>query len=118
PAKRKHMLAAIRKLITVAFDKDWIEADPTVRLDEPVQYRGWKAWPPEAMKKFEERWPVGTAARTCYGLALWLGNRRGDVAALSWKDRVTRRVVIDGEVKEIDGFEFIQTKNRNRNGGK
>lgn len=118
PAKRKHMLVAIRKLIAVAFDKEWIEIDPTTRLDEPPQTIGWKAWTPEAMAKFEERWPVGSAARTCYGLALWLGNRRGDVAALSWSDRTTRRVVVGGEVKEIDGFEFIQNKNRNRNGGK
>jgi integrase len=118
PAKRKHMLVAIRKLISVAFDEDWIELDPTTRLDEPVQYKGWRAWTPEIMEKFEKRWPIGSAARTCYGLALWLGNRRGDIAALSWSDLVTRRVIIDGETIELEAFAFTQTKNRNRNGGK
>lgn len=118
PAKRKHMLVAIRKMIKVAFDNEWIDDDPTIRLDEPLHYKGWRAWTPEAMQKFEKRWPVGTAARTCYGLALWLGNRRGDVATLRWSDLVTERVVVDGEIKEVEGFAFTQKKNRNRTGGK
>jgi integrase len=118
PSKRKHMLVAIRKLITVAFDKEWIENDPTTRLDEPLQYRGWKAWTPEAMAKFEARWPIGSGARTCYGLALWLGNRRGDVAALRWSDLVKHRVIIDGQRQDIEGFDFTQLKNRNKTGGK
>lgn len=118
PAKRKHILVAIRKLVGVGFDEDWIEQDPTVRLDEPPQTIGWKAWPEDALARFEARWPAGTAARTCYGLALWLGNRRGDVAALAWKHRTTRRVVVGGETVDVDGFDFVQGKNRNRNGGK
>src|SRR5690606_9994831 len=101
-----------------AFDKEWIEYDPTTRLDEPLQYRGWKAWTPEAMAKFEARWPIGSGARTCYGLALWLGNRRGDVAALRWSDLVKHRVVIDGQRQDIEGFDFTQLKNRNKTGGK
>jgi integrase len=118
PAKQKHMLVAIRKLIAIAFDNEWIEVDPTFRLDEPIVHHGWKAWTLEAMRTFEARWPVGTPARTCYGLALWLGSRRGDVAALRWSDLVTRRVVIDGQVHEIEGFCFQQKKNQRRTGGK
>src|SRR5690606_8607736 len=48
----------------------------------------------------------------------WLGNRRGDVAALAWTDLVKRRVVIDGRPTDIEAFTFNQAKNRNRNGGK
>lgn len=118
PSKRKHMLVAIRKLIAVAFDKDWIDIDPTTKLDEPPPTIGWKAWTQEARKKFEARWPIGTAARTCYGLALWLGNRRGDVASLRWDHLSTRQITIDGKLEKIEGFEFTQNKNRNRNGGK
>lgn len=50
-------------------------------------YSGWKAWPREVMEQLEQRWPLGTSARTCYGRALWLGNRRGDVARLRWDQR-------------------------------
>ena len=64
------------------------------------------------------RWQLGTAARTCYGLALWLGNRRGDVAGLRWDQRVTRRVFIDGIERHFDGFDIVQAKNKGRTGGK
>ncbi|RWG87391.1 MAG: hypothetical protein EOQ69_04145 [Mesorhizobium sp.] len=70
------------------------------------------------MAQFENRWPLGTAARTCYGLALWLGNRRGDVAGLRWDQRVTRRVFIDGVERHFDGFDIVQAKNKGRTGGK
>lgn len=98
--------------------QDWIEIDPTAAVEWRPAYSGWKAWPHEAMEKFEKRWPLGTAARTCYGLALWLGNRRGDVAGLRWDQRVTRRVMFDGEERQFDDFDIIQAKNKKRTGGK
>ncbi|NGO54300.1 tyrosine-type recombinase/integrase [Allomesorhizobium camelthorni] len=118
PHKAKHLLVAIRKLIYVGLLQDWIEIDPTAAIEWRPAYTGWKAWPREAMQQFEQRWPLGTAARTCYGLALWLGNRRGDVAGLRWDQRVTRHVFIDGIEREFDGFDIIQTKNKGRTGGK
>ncbi|WP_246677201.1 tyrosine-type recombinase/integrase [Mesorhizobium sp. B3-1-8] len=118
PHKAKHLLVAIRKLVNVAIRLDWIEIDPTAAVEWRPAYTGWKAWPSEAMQKFEQRWPLGTAARTCYGLALWLGNRRGDVADLRWDQRVTRRVMIDGEERQFDGFDITQAKNKTRTGGK
>lgn len=118
PHKAKHLLVAIRKLVYVAMRLDWIAIDPTAAVEWRPAYTGWKAWPHEAMQKFEQRWPLGTAARTCYGLALWLGNRRGDVADLRWDQRVTRKVMIDGQERHFDGFDIVQAKNKNRTGGK
>lgn len=118
PHKAKHLLVAIRKLIKVAAREEWIEADPTQLVEWRPAYAGWKAWPQEAMTKVEERWKVGTSARTCYALALWLGNRRGDVAGLRWTDRVQKRIVIDDEERITDGFEITQVKNAKCTGGK
>jgi integrase len=84
PHKAKHMLVAIRKMIYVALDEEWIEADPTYKLSFRPAYKGWRAWTEEERAKFELRWPVGTPPRTCYGIALWLGNRRSDVSRLTW----------------------------------
>ena len=111
-------MVAIRKLIYVGLRQDWIEIDPTASVEWRPAYKGWKAWPPEAMEQFERRWPLGTSARTCYGLALWLGNRRGDVAGLRWDQRVTRRVLVDSIERHVDGFDIVQAKNKGRTGGK
>lgn len=45
---------------------------------------------------FEDRWPLGSTPRTAYGLALWLGNRRSDIARLRWEwfDFLTGTVTI------------------------
>ncbi|MBX5082125.1 tyrosine-type recombinase/integrase [Rhizobium lentis] len=104
PHKAKHMLVAIRKMIYVALDEEWIEADPTYKLSYRPEYKGWRAWTEAERAQFEERWPVGSAARTCYGLALWLGNRRSDVSRLKWSmfDFERRRVTISTKKGDKD----------------
>ena len=84
PHKAKHVIVAIRKIITVALDEEWIEVDPTYKLSYRPEYGGWRAWTDGERDKFEARWAIGTTPRTCYALALWLGNRRSDVARIEW----------------------------------
>jgi integrase len=84
PHKAKHMLVAIRKMIAAALDEEWIESDPTWKMSYRPAYKGWRAWTNDEMEKFEARWPIGSGARTAYAIALWLGNRRSDVARLEW----------------------------------
>ncbi|WP_224515646.1 site-specific integrase [Mesorhizobium sp. CA8] len=115
--KAKHLLVGIRKLVYVALRQDWIEIDPTAAVEWRPAYAGWKAWSRDAMAQFENRWQLGIAACTCYGLALWLGNRRGDVAGLRWDQRGTR-FFIDGVERHFDWFDIVQAKNKGRTGGK
>ena len=61
----RHLLVGIRKLVYVALPQDWIEIDPTAAVEWRPAYSGWKAWSREAMTQFENRWPLGNAARTC-----------------------------------------------------
>lgn len=84
PHKAKHLLVTLRKMIMVALEEEWIETDPTWKLNYRPEYRGWRAWTDSEREKFEARWPIGTTPRTVYALALWLGNRRSDVARLRW----------------------------------
>ncbi len=118
PHKAKHLLTAIRKLIRVGIREEWRGDDPTHLVEWRPAYAGWKAWPAEAMAAFEAHHKPGSAARTCYGLALWLGNRRGDVAQLRWDQMTERRIVIDGRERRVKGFQFVQQKNAKRTGGK
>ncbi|OOG73846.1 integrase [Sinorhizobium sp. A49] len=84
PHKAKHLLTTIRKMVYVALDEEWIEADPTWKMNYRPEYKGWRAWTDEERETFEARWPLGSTPRTAYGLALWLGNRRSDVARVKW----------------------------------
>ena len=86
PHKAKHLLVAVRKMIYVSLDEEWIDNDPTYKLSYRPEYKGWRAWTEQERAAFEARWSLGSAARTAYGLALWLGNRRSDLAKIKWCD--------------------------------
>lgn len=43
----------------------------------------WRAWTEEERKAFEERWPAGTMQRRAYALALYTGQRRADLVAMT-----------------------------------
>ncbi|MBZ9763305.1 hypothetical protein LB553_20810 [Mesorhizobium sp. CA8] len=119
----KHMLVAIKKLLWVAIEiEKWIKPqdDPSlsIRVRVPKSSKN-PAWPIAVRERFEARHPIGTAARTCYALGFWLGNRRGDIAALEWEDLVTEEIeLFDGSLELIEAFDFRQKKNRNRHGGR
>lgn len=119
-SKAKHLLVGMRKLIGVALEEEWIELDPTsgYKISIPPT-EGFKAWPREYRERFEAHHKVGTSARTAYALAMWLGNRRGDVANLRWDQLVEEEVELAGGVIEtVTAFDFRQGKNRKRTGGK
>lgn len=78
----KQLLGLIGKMVSATMDAEWIHADPTYGVSFQPKYKGWRAWTREEMEKFEERRPIGTTPRLAYSLALWLGNRRGDVCSL------------------------------------
>ncbi len=82
PHAARHLLVVIRKMILVGLDEEWIENDPSYRLNYRPKLKGWRAWTDDEREQFETRWPIGTTPRLVYTLALWLGNRRSDVAAL------------------------------------
>ncbi|MER8955536.1 site-specific integrase [Mesorhizobium sp. M0833] len=119
----KHLLVAIKKLLWVAIEiEKWIKPqdDPSlsIRVRIPKSTAN-PAWPVPIREKFEARHPIGSAPRTCYALAFWLGNRRGDIASLEWDDLVSEEIeLFDGSLEVIEAFDFRQKKNRNRHGGR
>ncbi len=83
PHAARHLLVVIRRMILVAMDHEWIEIDPSYKLQWRPDYTGWKSWPDDIRARFEARWPIGTTPRLAYALALWLGNRRSDIVSLT-----------------------------------
>lgn len=98
PHATRHKLTVIRKMIEAALDEEWIDFDPTYKLRYRPKTKGWRAWTDAEMEAFEKRWPIGTTARLCYALALWLGNRRGDVTRVKPSDIIdTSATVTQGK---------------------
>jgi len=114
PHKAKHILTTIRKMIEAAIDDEWIDSDPSHKLHWRPAYKGWKAWPIEMLQRFEAHWPIGSKPRLVYALALWLGNRRSDVASVLWDQRTTKPVLVAGAIRMVDGFDFEQVKGGKR----
>lgn len=114
PHKAKHLLVMIRKIIGEALDQDWIEIDPTHKISWQPDYAGWRAWTADEMRAFLARWPAGTTPHMAFCLALWLGNRRGDIAALQWSQRQTRALTIRGEKRIVPGFVLTPKKRRGK----
>lgn len=79
-----HVLKLLRKLALVALDLEWIQNDPTYRYKFRPNLIGHRAWTDAEMLQYEARWPIGTKERLGYALALYTGQRRSDVAPMSW----------------------------------
>jgi enterobacteria phage integrase len=79
------VIKVLRILVAHAIDLGWRVTDPTLRVKKMPEGEH-SAWTAEEHAQFEARWPVGTPERLGYALALFTGQRRGDVAGMTWAD--------------------------------
>lgn len=79
------LLKTFRNLFIVARMKKWLTGDPLVDIKPPKGGR-YRDWNDAELLAFEERWPRGTRERLVYELALRTGQRRGDLAKMTWAD--------------------------------
>jgi integrase len=79
------VLRLLRKLCLMAVDNEWIEHDPTYRIKYRPKTIGHRAWTDDELVQYKRKWAIGTPQRLGYALALYTGQRRADVAAMTWK---------------------------------
>jgi len=84
PHAGEAVLRLLRKLSLVALDNLWIESDPTYRVKFRPKLIGHRAWTDAELERFTAHWPIGSRERLGFALALYTGQRRADVAAMSW----------------------------------
>lgn len=97
PHAGSDVLVTLRKMIVVALDHEWILHDPTHRLRYAPKIDGHRAWTDAERAEFEAHFPLGTMQRTIYALALYTGQRRGDLVRLCWSDFASQRLVLTQE---------------------
>jgi hypothetical protein len=84
PGAANKMLRTVKVLLSFGMDRGYQKDNPArgVKLMRLGEHR---AWTPEEMQAFEGKWPLGTLERTGYALSLYTGQRRADVAKLTYK---------------------------------
>lgn len=85
PGKANLVVKVLRRLFAFAIDREYIAVNPALKI-KPVAGGEYRSWTDAELLQFEERWPRGTTQRLIYELALYTGQRRGDVAKTTWAD--------------------------------
>lgn len=93
PGKANNMLAAVKMLLAFGKPRGFKHQDPAAGVPELKAGRR-RSWTDAELGQFEARWPIGTRERLIFDLALYTGQRRGDLAAM------TRRHIA-GDVVEV-----------------
>ena len=73
----------MRGMFVWAVSVDLVRADPTlgVKVKKP-KTNGFPVWSKEEIKRYEERWPIGTRERVMLDVFAYTGLRRGDAAVV------------------------------------
>jgi integrase len=68
------------RLFALAVKLGWISTNPVAIAERvKVPKGGWHTWTDEEIAQYQARHPLGTKARMAMEIALWTGQRRGDV---------------------------------------
>ena len=84
PSKANHAIKVLRLLLSYATDRELIKTNPAGRVKKLKTGDGWQSWPEPALERFHEE--GDGAARVAFMLALYTGQRKGDVLAMRWSD--------------------------------
>ena len=85
PGMASLMLKVVKLLMRFAVERGY-RADNPAREVRGVKLGSHRSWTDAELLQFEDRWPRGTRQRLVYELALYTGQRRGDIAAMTWND--------------------------------
>lgn len=84
PAVANHAVKALRRILSFAIKREWLRVNPAAEIEELRTGPGWLQWPEAAIERMEAN--GRGAARTAFMLALYTGQRKGDVLKMRWSD--------------------------------
>ena len=96
PGAANTIVRMLKLLLNFAFDDGLILANPAVRM-KLFKVGEWRALTDDECAAFEGRWPPGTMERRAYALALFTGQRKGDLVLMT---RAHRK---DGFIRVVQG---------------
>lgn len=84
PGAANKMIRVVKALMVFALERGYRAANPALGV-KMLKIGEWRPWTLGEREAFEAYWPLGTLERTGYALALYTGQRRADVAKLTFK---------------------------------
>ena len=93
PGAANNLRKRLRAVLNYAVKHKWRADNPMLGVDK-FKEGVWHTWTEKEVAQFEAKWPIGTRQRTAFALALYTGQRRGDVAAMTWQDYDEEQQVI------------------------
>jgi integrase len=96
PSQARTFVMTMRFLFAWAVDSGLVTDNPTIGIKiQNVKTDGHIPWTEDDLRKYEARWPLGTAERVMLDVYAYTGLRRGDAA------RVGRQHVKNGEISIV-----------------
>jgi integrase len=101
PAAANNLLRKLRAVMGFAIVNGWRTDDPTAKVKKFPEGTH-HTWNEAEIARFEARWPHGTVQRIAFALALYTGQRRGDVAAMTWADYADGMITVAQEKTDAE----------------
>ncbi len=96
PSKANKLITVLRIVLTFAMDRDYRRDNPAVGIKKLKMGPGHSPWPDEAIDAFLSTAPPMMVL--AFKLALYTGQRQGDVIAMTWHDYDGERIqVVQGK---------------------
>lgn len=82
PGAANNMLACVKKLLKFGKPRGYRHNDPAAEIEE-LEIGEYRSWTDAEIAAFEARWSQGTRERLIFDLALYTGQRRSDLVAMT-----------------------------------
>jgi integrase len=82
PGAANTIVRMLKLILNFAVEEEWIDANPIAKM-KLLKVGEWRAWTDEECAQFEKFWAPGTMQRRAYALALYTGQRKGDLVDMA-----------------------------------
>jgi integrase len=85
PATANMMLWFLQRVFEFGVTREYCDFNPAKGI-KALKGGEYRSWTDEELEQFKAHWKPGTTERLIFALALYTGQRRGDLAKMTWAD--------------------------------
>lgn len=111
PEAANMRIKALRQVFAWAIEDGRASSNPAAGVRYLEGGEGFHSWTVEEVRRYQDRWPIGTTARLALDVLLYTGTRRSDAVRLG--PPMERRRV-DAHGRQLEQLHFTEVKNAER----